>query len=108
MNDSRIDARDVYKKIEAGETDFTLLDVRTSGEYARERIKDSINLPLDELESKVQNVLSDKDKTIYVYCMSGSRSAVAAQILKNLGYKKVYDIISGILACRVYKLPLEK
>jgi len=108
-NNSQIDARDVYKKIESGELqNSVLLDVRTPGEHARERIKGSINIPVDEIESKVEEILPDKDKTIYVYCMSGSRSAMGAQILKSLGYKNVYDIMNGIMACRVYGLPLEK
>lgn len=108
-NISQIDARDVYRKIQAGDLrDSVLLDVRTPGEFLRERIKDSINLPVDDVQVKAQDILPDKDKTIYVYCMSGSRSAIAAQILKSLGYKNVFDIISGIMAWRVYKLPLEK
>lgn len=108
MSTQQIDAREVYKKIEAGNTDFVLLDVRTPGEFSRERIKDSINIPVDEIEQKVEKILPDKDKTIYVYCMSSSRSSHAVMFMKHLGYNNVYDIMNGILACRVYRLPLEK
>jgi phage shock protein E len=108
-NIPQIDVRDVYKKIDAKETDFVLLDVRTPYEFKSvQRIKGSINIPVDEIESNVEEVLPDKEKTIYVYCLSGSRSPIAVMIMKHLGYKNVYDMISGIMACRVYGLPLEK
>jgi rhodanese-related sulfurtransferase len=103
-----IDARDVFKKIQAGEGDFILLDVRTPQEYVKERISGSINLPIDEVGVKIEKVIPDKEKTIYVYCLSGSRSRVAVSVMQDLGYKNVYDMISGLLAWRVYKLPLEK
>ena len=108
-NIPQIDVREVYKKIQAKSEDFALLDVRTAHEYQTVgRISGSINLPLDDLQGKVENIIPDKDTTVYVYCLSGSRSAAGAQILKSLGYKNVYDMISGLLAWRVYKLPLEK
>lgn len=105
-NTPQIDTRDVYKKIQAKE-DFVLLDVRTPDEYSRQRIANSINLPVDQVQSQIETVVPDKNKTVYVYCLSGSRSIAAVSIMKQLGYKNVYDMISGLMAWRVYKLPLE-
>ncbi len=105
---SQIDAREVFKKLQTKTADFVLLDVRTPHEYQTVgRIAGSINLPLNDVQSKVQNIIPNKEETIYVYCLSGSRSSIAVQQLKSLGYKNVYDMISGLLAWRVYKLPLE-
>lgn len=106
-NALQLDARDVYKKIQAKE-DFVLLDVRTPMEYSNGKIAGSINLPVDQVQTKVQEIILDKEKTVYVYCLSGSRSIVAVEIMKQLGYKNVFSVISGLLAWRVYKLPLEK
>lgn len=106
-NALQIDARDVYKKIQAKE-DFVLLDVRTSMEFSGGRIAGSINLPVDQVQDLVEKILPDKEKTVYVYCLSGSRSIAAVEIMRQLGYKNVFSVISGLMAWRVYKLPLEK
>lgn len=106
-NALQIDVRDVYKKIQTKEN-FVLLDVRTPMEYSGGKIAGSINLPVDQVQDQVEKVLPDKEKTVYVYCLSGSRSIAAVEIMKQLGYKNVYSVISGLLAWRVYKLPLEK
>lgn len=67
---------------------YTIIDVRTKEEYEESHIKDSINIPYDEI-TEDSNI--DKNKTILVYCRSGKRSNMAYQTLKDLGYK-VYDL----------------
>lgn len=64
------------------------LDVRESFEYNGGHLKNSINIPLDELENNLYQL--DKDKTIIVYCFSGNRAQIALEILSNNGYKKIY------------------
>ena len=48
----------------------------------------------------------NKSKTIYVYCLSGSRSNVAVETMVQLGYKKVFSMTSGLLMWRSKKYPL--
>lgn len=66
-----------------------IIDVRTTKEFAEAANPASINIPLNELESKISTL--DKDKTYVVCCVSGRRSALAATILKNHGFKNVID-----------------
>jgi rhodanese-related sulfurtransferase len=108
LGSSQIDAREIFKKIQAGNNDFTLLDVRTPGEYSREKIAGSINLPVDLVAEQIETVIPNKNATVYVYCLSGSRSVEAVVVMRGMGYKKVFNMVSGLLAWRVYKLPLEK
>lgn len=62
-----------------------LLDVRTPGEYTAGHIDGASNLPLQEIQSgTLPNI--GTDKTVYVYCQSGNRSAQATAILKKAGY----------------------
>jgi rhodanese-related sulfurtransferase len=107
-NSIQIDVREVYKKIQAKENNFVLLDVRTSDEFSRGRISGSINIPLDQIPDKVETILPDKNKTVYVYCLSGSRSVQAVSLMRQLGYNNTFDMISGMMAWRVYKFPEEK
>ena len=68
-----------------------VVDVRTPEEYQQGHIENAKLLPLSELEEKASAVIPDKSKKILLYCRSGRRSAVAAELLVNSGYEKVYD-----------------
>jgi phage shock protein E len=65
-----------------------ILDVRTSGEYSSGAYPKARNIPLDVLGSKLDK-LGAKDKSIIVYCASGSRSVPATKILKAAGFTDV-------------------
>ena len=67
-----------------------ILDVRSKSEYDGGHIKDSINIPVDQLQKNLSK-LKDKDKTIITCCASGMRSASAKSILQNNGYKNVHN-----------------
>lgn len=78
------------------ENSLQLVDVRTEDEYAVSHLKNAQNICVtnDDFEKKVEGL--DKDKPVYVYCQKGGRSARAAEILKELGFTKVYDLQGGI------------
>ncbi|MGG7177780.1 rhodanese-like domain-containing protein [Clostridium paraputrificum] len=82
--------REAKKVLDKGEA--ILLDVRTKEEYEEVHIKNSKLIPLRELEDMLETELPDKEKIILVYCRSGHRSHVAAEILNDFGYKDVYNI----------------
>jgi rhodanese-related sulfurtransferase len=65
-----------------------LLDVRTAEEYAAGHINGARNLPLQNIQAG-QMPNATKDKTVYVYCRSGNRSAQAKTILEKSGYTVV-------------------
>ncbi len=69
-----------------------LLDVRTPDEYNLSHIEGSVLVPLDNLENSVLETLPDTDANVIVYCHSGRRSAIAADIMLDLGYTSVYDL----------------
>jgi rhodanese-related sulfurtransferase len=78
------------------DSEIVLLDVRTPGEYESGHIEDAVLLPLDQLNEKASEVIPDQEKTYYVYCRSGNRSATAAQLLVDMGYENIYDL-GGII-----------
>lgn len=69
-----------------------LLDVRSPSEHAAGHIERSMNIPVGELEQRLQALPADKSKAIVVYCRSGARSAAAARLLKQHGYTAVHDL----------------
>lgn len=62
-----------------------IIDVRTPAEYKSGHIKGSVNVPLQELAGKLQEL--NKNKPIIVCCASGMRSASATSILKQKGFE---------------------
>lgn len=78
------------------EKNIILLDVRTREEFEQLHIPNALLVPLDTLEKEIASQLPDKNTTILVYCRSGRRSAIAAQMLADKGYASVYDL-GGII-----------
>lgn len=76
-----------YKEIMDKE-EYIVVDVRTEEEYASGHIKGAVNIPYETID---KNVNLDKEKAIFVYCKSGTRSKIAYNTLKDLGYI-VYDL----------------
>ena len=64
-----------------------ILDVRTPAEYAQACNPQSINIPLDQLEVRISEL--DPSRPIVVCCASGTRSAIAAAVLKSRGLQAV-------------------
>ena len=84
------------KEIMDTEEDFFILDVRTRGEYDEGHIPGAVLIPNTEIETRAEEELPDKGQLILVYCRSGRRSKLAAQILADLGYTNVKEF-GGIL-----------
>jgi rhodanese-related sulfurtransferase len=68
-----------------------LVDVRSTGEYAGGAIEGSINIPIQELAGRMEE-LGDKNGEIVIYCQSGGRSAMAKRLLESNGFTKVHDM----------------
>ena len=76
--------------------DTVILDVRTQEEFDGGHIENSVLLPYDEIREKAESVITDKNRTILIYCRSGRRSEIAARELVDMGYADVYDF-GGII-----------
>ena len=75
---------------------YIILDTRTREEYDESRIPGAILIPHDEILEKAEDVLTDKDQLILVYCRSGRRSKLAAEDLVTLGYTNIKEF-GGII-----------
>ncbi len=72
-----------------------LIDVRTPAEYKEGSLKKSQNICITNEDFRVQAEKLDKSKPVYLYCKSGGRSAKAAEVLKEMGFKTIYDMSGG-------------
>lgn len=83
--------------------DITLVDVREVDEFDNARVEGAINVPLSELQTRVDEVPSDT--TVYVMCLSGGRSAKAVAWLEQQG-RDVVNVLGGISQWDLDGLPV--
>ena len=70
---------------------INLIDVRTPEEYRAGHIPGSRNIPLDRIRD-IDKAVPDRDAKLFVYCLSGARSASACANLVRMGYTNVVNI----------------
>lgn len=78
--------------------DEFLLDVRTPDEFSLGSLPGAINIPLDEIRDRMDEI--PKDKPVYVFCAVGLRGYLAYRILVQHGYDKVRNLSGGL---KIYK-----
>ena len=84
------------KTIMDTEQGYVILDTRTREEYDQGHIPGAIQISHDEITEKAEEVLTDKDQLILVYCRSDRRSKIAAEALVELGYTNIKEF-GGII-----------
>jgi rhodanese-related sulfurtransferase len=77
------------------EKDLIVIDVREREDHAKGAIPGAVNVPRGILEHNIDQVTTDKDKKLVLYCGGGSRSALAAASLKKMGFKNVISLAGG-------------
>jgi sulfur-carrier protein adenylyltransferase/sulfurtransferase len=87
--------------------DIRLLDVREEDEVRRGLLPGAAHLSRAHFESRVEDVLPDKDAEIVLYCATGVRSAFAARTLHELGYEHVSSMIGGYERWKALGLPVQ-
>ena len=88
--------------------DAIVLDVREADEYVVARIPDAKHIPLRQIERRLGELASSKDKPILVSCRSGHRSAHACSMLRRHGFDQVYNLKGGLAAWARADLALER
>lgn len=86
-------AKDFQAKL--GDDNIQLIDVRTPEEYSAGKIGEASNVDFYASDFNAQLEKLDKTKPTLIYCASGGRSGKAAGIMKEMGFKEVYDLEGG-------------
>ena len=81
-----------------------VLDVRTPEEYAAGYVPGAVNIPVDQLASRLAEV--PRNREVIVYCRSGRRAAVAGEALKEHGYTRLEHLEGDMLGWQDAKLPV--
>lgn len=97
---------ELKRRLDAKES-VTLLDVREKEEYRAGFIPGAVSIPRGFLEIQVEGRLPDKSAKIVAYCAGGTRSALAAKTLAELGYTNVETANPGFVRWKDLGYPIE-
>ena len=81
-----------------------VVDVRNPREWASKHIEGSLNLPLNHLQERIDEI--PRDKRIAIHCAGGYRSSIAASILQQYGITNMVEIAGGLAAWEAADLPV--
>lgn len=105
-----ITSKEAYALIQKNKENphFVIFDVRIAKEFASEHIENAVNLDYysEIFKDKIGNL--DKNKMYLIYCKSGNYSGNALNIMKELDFMKVYNILGGINEWKEEGLPTTK
>lgn len=98
---------DEFEKAITGKN-IQLLDVRTAGEFNTGHIKNTLQADWTQKVQFLDRIqYMDKVKPVYIYCLSGGRSAAAAEWMRNNGFTNVVELTGGINAWKNASKPVE-
>lgn len=86
---------DELRQWQVDSRDFVLIDVREGAEHQRGMIEGAVPISRGILEIEIDDAVPNQDKTVVLYCGGGSRSALAADTMREMGYENVYSLIGG-------------
>jgi len=105
-NPSALPVNDFEKAI--NNLNVQILDVRTSAEYNSGHLKKSLQADwYNQQQFKERTDNMDKSKPVYVYCLTGERSAAAVKMLKQNGFTNAQDLKGGLTAWKQAGKPVE-
>ena len=81
-----------------------VVDVRGPGEFNGGHLRGAVNIPLGELSHELPRRAPDKTQVLLLHCLSGTRSGIAKQQLKGLGYSNVFNLGSYARAEKLVRI----
>jgi rhodanese-related sulfurtransferase len=84
-----------YAAVLKDSSNYYLIDVRTAKEYKRSHLAGAVNFSYLKFHLGRDVDSLDRNKTVLVYCQTCHRSPLAARKMKNMGFRKVYDLKGG-------------
>lgn len=97
-----------FKEKAESDKDAVIIDLRTDDELAKGYIPGAVQIDFLGKKFDEQMAALDKNKTYYVYCQGGGRSADAAAYMEKQGFKKVFNLQKGFSDWKAKGYPIDK
>jgi len=89
---ARIEPQTVNERVESGDPELLVLDVRTAAEFDEGHIPGAVNIPFDAIGERIAELGPADERDVVVYCRSGRRSAIALGALKMAGFSRLFHL----------------
>lgn len=112
VNDAKSRIREItvdgVKADIASGANFLLVDTREDSEWDASHAAGSIHLGKGIIERDIEGAVPDEGTKLVLYCGGGYRSALAADVLQNMGYTNVFSLAGGWRAWNAADMPVER
>ena len=98
---------DEVRRWQAEQHPFHFIDVREDSEWAKGRARSAKHLGKGIIERDIHREIPDRSAQIVLYCGGGYRSALAADVLQNMGYENVLSMTGGMRSWRGAGAPVD-
>ncbi|HYL44701.1 MAG TPA: rhodanese-like domain-containing protein [Ktedonobacteraceae bacterium] len=99
-----VNPQEAWKQLSAASSSSMLIDVREPWEYANGHASNAKNIPLSQLQQRVDEVPGDRE--VLLICQSGHRSMQAAKFLSQHGKTQVVNVTGGTTVWQMHGLPM--
>lgn len=105
--DGSIGQKRLMDRLQSGKAPL-LVDVRTPGEFQSGHVPGAINIPLQELPDRMNELSPYRDTELVLYCETGIRAGHAGRFLKQQGFSELRALDGHMQAWRSADLPAER
>ena len=99
---------DLLSRLQRKDPDIVVIDVRTAAEFAAGHVPGARNAPHDLLQSGIVSLEELRGKQVVLYCRSGRRTQLAADVLHKAGFKRLAHLEGDFLAWESEGRPIER
>lgn len=99
---------DLLARMQRKDPDLVVLDVRTPAEFAAGHVPGARNISHDLLQSSIESLSELRGKQVVLYCRSGRRTQLAADVLAKAGFKRLAHLEGDYLAWEAEHRPVER
>lgn len=92
-----ISVQELKQRLDAGESDFVLIDVREPYEHEEFNVGGQL-IPVASIMTAIPDLEAHKNEEVVVYCRSGNRSGMAKNLLEASGFTNVRNLTGGMLS----------
>jgi rhodanese-related sulfurtransferase len=85
-----------------------VIDVSEAEEFAAGHVGGAKNIPVNDIEAKLEGAVKNKALPLILVCSTGARAARVESVAKKLGFEKVQSLAGGLKAWKEANLPIEK
>ncbi|MEC7858449.1 MAG: thioredoxin domain-containing protein [Bacteroidota bacterium] len=104
ISSQRVSAEDFYTKL-IDDNSSIIIDVRTPEEFSKGHLRNALNINWFDENFESQVEILSRERPVFIYCLSGGRSAKALDKISEMGFKNSYELNGGILEWRKNNYP---